>query len=184
MAYIFIIIFISKLVSNLLKNFLCIVIKKPIGILQLSDFAEKKIPSISAEVLNSKSKWHCAFWTYVFFIIIFKNQEDPIKRPKVQLNEYETGPYSIQFSQNLTCDRLLISVFPPKFTWAEPKIVLKQNRLILGSAQVNLVENTDINKQSHVKIWLNGMKYEAVSYSLSFTLVNWSTVHWRSKLWK
>ena len=42
----------------------------------------------------------------------------------IQLNEYETTPYFIQFSQNLTCYCLLISVFCPKFTWAEPKIVL------------------------------------------------------------
>ena len=42
----------------------------------------------------------------------------------LQLNEYETAPYFIQFSQNLTCDCLLISVFSPEFTWAEPKIVL------------------------------------------------------------
>ena len=34
----------------------------------------------------------------------------------VQLNEYETAPYLIQFSQNLTCVCLLISVFSPKFT--------------------------------------------------------------------
>ena len=42
----------------------------------------------------------------------------------VQLNAYETASYFIYFSQNLTCDCLLISVFCPKFTWAEPKIVL------------------------------------------------------------
>jgi hypothetical protein len=29
----------------------------------------------------------------------------------VQLSEYETAPYFIQFSQNLTCDCLLIPVF-------------------------------------------------------------------------
>ena len=33
----------------------------------------------------------------------------------IQLNKYETAPYSIQFSQNLTCDCLLISVFCPEF---------------------------------------------------------------------
>ena len=32
----------------------------------------------------------------------------------VQLNQYETAPYFNQFSQNLTCDCLLISVFCPK----------------------------------------------------------------------
>ena len=31
-------------------------------------------------------------------------------------------------------------------------------------------ENTEINKQSHVKFLLNWIKYGAVSYSLSFTL--------------
>ena len=40
-------------------------------------------------------------------------------------------------------------------------------KTILGSAQVNSVENTEINKQSHVKFWLNWIKYGAVSYSLS-----------------
>ena len=34
----------------------------------------------------------------------------------VQLNEYETAPYSIQFSQNLTFCCVLISVFSPKYT--------------------------------------------------------------------
>ena len=38
----------------------------------------------------------------------------------VQLNEYETAPYFNQFSQNLTFDCLLISVFSPEF----PKIYL------------------------------------------------------------
>ena len=33
----------------------------------------------------------------------------------LQLNEYETAPYFIQFSQNLTCYCLLISVFSPEF---------------------------------------------------------------------
>ena len=35
---------------------------------------------------------------------------------KIQLNDYETAPYFIQFSQNLTCDCLLISEFSPEFT--------------------------------------------------------------------
>ena len=42
----------------------------------------------------------------------------------VQLDEYETAPCFFQFSQNLTWDSLLISVFCLKFTWAQPKIVL------------------------------------------------------------
>ena len=40
-------------------------------------------------------------------------------------------------------------------------------KTILGSAQVNSGENTEINKQSHVKFELNWKKYGAVSYSLS-----------------
>ena len=42
-------------------------------------------------------------------------------------------------------------------------------KIILGSAQVNSGENTEINKQSHVKFWLNWIEYGAVSYSLSCT---------------
>ena len=42
----------------------------------------------------------------------------------LQLNEYETAPYFVQFSQNLTCNCLLNFVFFPKFTLAEPKIAL------------------------------------------------------------
>ena len=34
-----------------------------------------------------------------------------------------------------------------------------QNRTILGSTQVNSGENPKINKQSHVKFWLNWIKY-------------------------
>ena len=33
----------------------------------------------------------------------------------LQLNEHETAPYYIQFSQNLTCDCLLIFVFSSEF---------------------------------------------------------------------
>ena len=39
----------------------------------------------------------------------------------IQLNEYETAPYFIQFSQNLTCECLLISVFCPNL----PELNLK-----------------------------------------------------------
>jgi hypothetical protein len=35
---------------------------------------------------------------------------------EIQLNEYEAAPYSIQLSQNLTLDCLLISVLLPVFT--------------------------------------------------------------------
>ena len=56
-------------------------------------------------------------------------------------------------------------------------------KTILGSAQVNLGENTEINKQSHVKFWLNWIKYGAVSYSLSCTVVKQSqSKFWRKKI--
>ena len=65
----------------------------------------------------------------------------------------------------------LISVFFPEFTWAELKIVMNirtdQCIAMLGSSQVNSGENTEINKQLHVKHWLNWKKYEAILYSLS-----------------
>ena len=44
----------------------------------------------------------------------FRVYEAP--KSSVQLNEYETVPYFIQFSQNLTCECLLISMVCPKFT--------------------------------------------------------------------
>ena len=42
----------------------------------------------------------------------------------LQLNKYETGHIFFLLNQNLACDCLLIFVFYPLFTWAEPKIVL------------------------------------------------------------
>ena len=45
-------------------------------------------------------------------------------------------------------------------------------KTILGSAQVNLRENTEINKQPHLKFWLDWIKHWAVSYSLSFNKRN------------
>ena len=45
-----------------------------------------------------------------------------------------------------------------------------QNRTILGLAQVNSGEKTDINKQSLVKFWMNWIEYGAVSYSFHCTV--------------
>ena len=53
-----------------------------------------------------------------------KNKKHEVSTYLLQLNEYETAPYFIQFSQNLTWDCLLIFVFCPEFTSAEPRIVL------------------------------------------------------------
>ena len=92
----------------------------------------------------------------------------------IQLNEYETAPYFIQFSQNLTCGCLLIFVFPPEFTWAEPKIVWtsEQNNFSFSSGKFG--GKTEINKESYVKLWLNWINYGADSYSLGCTLKNYT----------
>ena len=47
--------------------------------------------------------------------VIFKSKSTLI-RTNVQLNKYETVPYFLQLSQNLTMDCLLISVYLPVFT--------------------------------------------------------------------
>ena len=86
----------------------------------------------------------------------------------IQLNEYETAPYFIQFSQNLTF--VDFCVFPPSLPELNLKLFCSEV-LILSWAQVNLGQNTDINKQSNAKFWLNWIKYGAVSYSLSCILV-------------
>ena len=49
-------------------------------------------------------------------------------------------------------------------------------KTISGSAQLNSGENTKINKQSHLKFWLNWIKYGAVSYSLS-CIIMLKTLH-------
>ena len=52
----------------------------------------------------------------------------------IQLNEYETVPYLLQLSQNLTSDCLLVSVFT-SFPWCDHKIVLfdLQNNFMIKS---------------------------------------------------
>ena len=102
---------------------------------------------------------------------------------KVQLNEYETAPYFIQLSQNLTSDCLLISVFLPVFTsicmmwsWNCSQIKTKQfyDHIIqkLVKKGKNPQNSTEINKQSNDKFWLNWIKYGAVSYSLSCNIIS------------
>ena len=70
----------------------------------------------------------------------------------IHINEYDKAPYFIQFSKNLTCDCWFLC-FPPN--------LLELNLKLFCS---------EINKQSHVKFWLNWIKYGAASYSLS---CNW-----------
>ena len=76
----------------------------------------------------------------------------------VQLNKYETAPYSFLLNQILKCNFSVISVSSPKFDWI---------CLIGSQIQSNSSKNTEINKQSHVKFWFNRKKYGAVSYLFS-----------------
>ena len=87
----------------------------------------------------------------------------------LQLNEYETAPYFLQVSKNMTSNcffTFVFSPFLPEFTCFVPKIVLNikikqflaQNRLI----QVRTGKNTKENKQSLVMFWLNWWKYGSV----------------------
>ena len=83
------------------------------------------------------------------------------KRYTVQLNEYETVPYFLQFSQNLTSNCLLISVYLPVFASSCMMLI----KLVFLSAEqfyehimrklVKTGKSTEINKQSDVKFWLN-----------------------------
>ena len=80
--------------------------------------------SASCEVLISKDTSSHKMLVWSMELDLFTLLVNCLSYQKVQLNEYETAPYFIQFSQNLTCDWLLISVFSPEFTWAAQKIVL------------------------------------------------------------
>ena len=69
----------------------------------------------------------------------------------VQLNKYETAPYSFLLNQILKCNFSVISVSSPKFDWI---------CLIGSQIQSNSSKNTEINKQSHVKFWFNRKNIE------------------------
>ena len=111
----------------------------------------------------------------------------------VQLNQYETVLYFLQLSQNLTWDCLLISVYLtvlPVFAWCAHKIFLQiKTKQFYAHIMQKLVKTgryTEINKQSHVKFWLNWIKCRTVSYSFSCNKNNWSLhfviqVHWAYK---
>ena len=89
----------------------------------------------------------------------------------IQLNKYETAPYFLQLSQNLTSDCLLISVFLP----SDHKIVLfwsaEQFYDHIMQKPVKTGKNTEINQQSYVKFWLNWIRNGTVSY--------WFTRKWK-----
>ena len=93
---------------------------------------------------------------------------------QLQLDEYETAPYFVQLS---TSDCLLISVYLPVllvFAWCDHKIVLqiKLKHFYEHNMQklAKTSKYTKINKQSHVKFWLDWRKYRTVSYSFSCTV--------------
>ena len=96
----------------------------------------------------------------------------------VQLNEYETLLYFLQLSQNLTWDGFLISVYLPVFTHfcmmcpkngfvLVCKTILWAHHAKTGKKR-KICTQMSTNYLSRVKLWLNWIKYGAVSYSLSY----------------
>jgi hypothetical protein len=57
------------------------------------------------------------------------------------LNEYETAPYFLQLSQNMTSNCLFTFVFFPVLTCFAQKIVFLVFRTIFGAKQVNSGKN-------------------------------------------
>ena len=78
----------------------------------------------------------------------------------------------------MTSDCLLIYVFLflPVFVWCDHKIVLfwsaEQFYDHIMQKLVKTGKNTEFNKQSDVKFWLNWRNYGSVSYSFSCTKIN------------
>ena len=135
---------------------------------------------ISNEYTIWKYTWSAIIWANKKFlnpnhILPYYGQTDSktaiVYYEAVQLNEYETAPYSIQLSQKLTSDCLLISVFLSVFAWFAHKIVLqiklKQFYEHIMQELVKKGKYTKVKKQSYVKFWLNWIQFGAVSYSLS-----------------
>ena len=111
-------------------------------------------------------------------VFFFKSQCELNKEPiwqycgfknfvRLQLNKYETTSNCILLSQNLTSDCSLIFAFLSVFAWCDHKIVLQiKIKLFYEHIIQKLVKSgkyTKINKQSHVKFWLNWRKYRTVS---------------------
>ena len=75
--------------------------------------------------------------------------------------------------KNLISDCLLISVFWQVFAWCDHKIVFfwsaEQFYDHIMQKLVKTGKNTEVNKQSDVKFWLNWIKFGAVLYSLGCT---------------
>ena len=72
-------------------------------------------------------------------------------------------------------------MFLQVFAWSDHKIVLfwsaEQFYEHIMQKPAKTGKYTEINKQSDVKFWLNWIRYEAVSYALSCTVVCNSEIH-------
>ena len=69
-------------------------------------FGSWKFWKIPPQKTNCLDLWKCCYWWQFWFW----------SSPSLQLNEYETVPYFLQLSQNLTSDCFLISVYLSVFT--------------------------------------------------------------------
>ena len=94
---------------------------------------------------------------FFLLLVILLESRSPIfcQFTYLQLNKYETAPYFLQLSQKLTLDCLLISVYLHVFT--SFCIMCSQNCSAAHIMQklVKTDKYTEINKQCHVKFWLN-----------------------------
>jgi hypothetical protein len=75
----------------------------------------------------------------------------------LQLNEYETAPYFLQLSQNMTSDCLFTFVFflflTRIYLFCAENCSENQNKTIFGTKQVNSGKNG--GKQFVAMLWLN-----------------------------
>ena len=101
----------------------------------------------------------------------------------VQLNEYETVPYFFNQAKTwhrIVCWFLCIYLFLPVLHDVIIKLLCRsKTKQFYHHIMQKLVKtgktgkNTEINKQCDVKVWLNWIKYGAISYSLSCTYSIW-----------
>ena len=117
----------------------------------------------------ARSYCTCAMLTSALQLILNLDGKQCIYRTwLVQLNKYETAPYFLQLSQNMTSDCFFTFVFSPQIYLSCTKnCFILMFRTIFWATQVNSRENTWVNKQSLVMFRLNWRKYGSVSHSLS-----------------
>ena len=105
-----------------------------------------------------------------------------------QLNEYETAPYFIQLSKNMTSDCLYISVFYlflPVFAWCDHKIVLQINTQYMRNpdmvyvlkmeyvSKINIFGLKMMVKSGLEKIFLKFLHAQGLFQTSWFTLYKW-----------